>query len=219
MSVSEGAPQAEGARDNVGDLPDVPAPKIGDAPTKRKWKTCDSSPVRKAYPFRPLSSGMAGATISSLAVAQIEEAVPSAFAGRRSLTIAARGWLSWLTLHKRRWTYSTRSETRTAGFRYRFRANAGISEEERRKAIETVHYAIYEAPEARDAVTTFDSATGQIKTVVVLESGVSGSAIEDLRAVAEAKLIEATRADILDSVSVVVVRSRLGALGGVDGSR
>ena len=99
------------------------------------------------------------------------------------------------------------------------RKNEGITQEELTEAIPIVHYAIYGAPEVRDAVTSFESETGHITTTVVLESGASDSVVEDLKAVAEAKLIEGTREDILDSVGVSVIRSELDALGGPEGNR
>ena len=44
--------------------------------------------------------------------------------------------------------------------------------------------------------------------LVVLESTASDSVLDDLRTIAEKRLIEVTRPDILDSISISVVRSK-----------
>ena len=216
VSVSEGAVQAEGARDDIGDLPDVPAPKIGDAPNDAEMDDLRFVARQEGISVQEAIERYGWRDNFSLASSQIREAVPHAFAGAEIVDDNS-AWVAFVADAPQE-ALDILNTFRNAhgGVSVQIRANAGISEEERGKAIETVHYAIYRSPEVRDAVTTFDSATGQIKSVVVLASGVPGSAIEELRAVAEAKLVAATRADILDSVSVVVVRSRLGALGGLD---
>jgi hypothetical protein len=68
----------------------------------------------------------------------------------------------------------------------------------------------------RDASTSFDSATGQIKTTVVLERKATESARDGLRAAAEDAIADATGAEFLNSISVVVVRSNNKVLGGDD---
>ena len=59
-----------------------------------------------------------------------------------------------------------------------------------------------------NASTSFESATGEIVAVVVLESTASDSVLDDLQAIAEKRLIEVTRPDILDSISISIVRSK-----------
>ena len=58
--------------------------------------------------------------------------------------------------------------------------------------------------------TSFDFATGQITTTVVLEST---AYLDDLRTVAAANLTNATRADIVNSITTSVVRSEHQVLG------
>ena len=88
-----------------------------------------------------------------------------------------------------------------------------FSEAELEEAIPAVHYAVLKAHGVLDANTSFDSATGQIRTIVVLESTASDSVVDDLRAIAEKRLIDVTRPDILDSITISVVRSEVPVLG------
>ena len=94
----------------------------------------------------------------------------------------------------------------------------GFTEVELERAIEAVHFAVLKAPEVRDAATSFDFATGQIRTIVVLESTASDSVLDDLQTVASKDLLDATRTDILNSITVSVVRSDREVLGGADSS-
>ena len=61
-----------------------------------------------------------------------------------------------------------------------------------------------------------ESVPSQIETIVVLESTASDSVLDDLRAIAEKRLIDVTRADILDSISISVIRSEHEIIGGDD---
>ena len=96
------------------------------------------------------------------------------------------------------------------------RAGLGFTEVEKQRAVEAAHYAVFEAPGVLDASTSFDFATRQITTNVVLESTVSDSIFDDLRAVGLKALTDATRADILDGITYSVVRSNIEILGGDD---
>ncbi len=86
------------------------------------------------------------------------------------------------------------------------RTNQAYTETELETAIEMVHYAVLKMPEVSEANTTFNPATGYITTLVLLESKAPDSILDDLRAAARQKLIDSTRSDILDSISVSVVR-------------
>ena len=96
------------------------------------------------------------------------------------------------------------------------RTGLGFSEAELDRAIPAVHYAVLRYPGVRDASTSFDSSTVQIRTVVALELTASPSVLNDLRAIMTQRLIEETRPDILNTISLSVVRSNFGILGGVD---
>ena len=212
--------QAEVADDGAAEMPDVPAPKIGDAPNEAELEDLQFIAQQKGISLQTAIERYGWHDNFSLAVAQIEEAVPTAFAGAEIVDDSS----AWIAFNAdapqaaRDIIDTFRSSHR--GVSVEVRKNAGITQEELTEAIPIVHYAIYGAPEVRDAVTSFESETGHITTTVVLESGVPESAIEDLKAVAEAKLVEATKSDILDSVGVSVMRSEFdGPLSVFEGSR
>ena len=96
------------------------------------------------------------------------------------------------------------------------RTGQTITEAELEEAVPAVHYAVYRSPGVLNASTSFESETGEIVSVVVLESAAADSVLDDLRALAEKRLVEVTRPDILDSVSVSVVRSKSPVLGSDD---
>ena len=103
-----------------------------------------------------------------------------------------------------------------SGVSVEVRTGLGYSEVELEKAIPAVHYTVLRSPGVRNASTSFDSSTAQIKTVVVLELTASASVLDNLQAIATQRLIDETRPDILNTISVSVVRSKFGVLGGVD---
>ena len=96
------------------------------------------------------------------------------------------------------------------------RTDLEFSEAVLREAIPAVHYAVLEAPEAVDANTSFDDATGQIKTIVVLEGAAPSSAVGELQAIAEMRLVELMGPGILDTISISVVLSGSPVIGGHD---
>ena len=210
--------QAEGAG-GAAEMPDVPAPKIGDAPNEAEMEDLRFIARQEGISVQEAIERYGWQDNFSLAVAQIEEAIPHAFAGAEIVDDSS----AWVAFNAdapqaaRDIINTFRSSHR--GVSVQIRANAGISEEELSEAIPIVHYAIYRSPEVRDAGTSFNSETGQIESVVVLERGVPDSAIEELTALAEAKLIEETRADILDSVGVRVVQLEREVITILEGNR
>ncbi len=152
----------------------------------------------------------------ALAVAKIREASPAAFAGAE-IVDAGHAWVSFTGPAPEAALDIVDTFTSShSGVSVEVHTGLGFGEVELQRAIEAVHYAVLEAPEVRDASTSFDSATGQIRTTVVLESTASDSVLVDLRAVAAKNLIDATRTDILNSITASVVRSDREDIGGDD---
>ena len=153
----------------------------------------------------------------SLAVSRIREAAPETFAGAE-IVDGANAWIAFTgrppeaalaIVELFRSSHSSVSvEVRT---------NRSVTEAELQDAIRAVHSAVREAQGVRIAFTSFDSATAQIESTVVLESAASDSILDAILAIATERLIAVTRPDILDSISVSVVLGESLALGGVDG--
>ncbi len=94
--------------------------------------------------------------------------------------------------------------------------NAGYTERELQTAVQTVHYAVMGHEDVVDAVTVFDLDTRTIDVEVALKDTEADSVVEDLESLAEAALVPATRADILDTFSVSVENT--GAITKLDSS-
>ena len=152
----------------------------------------------------------------SRAVQRIREAAPNTFAGAE-IVDATHAWVAFTEPPPEEALDIIDAFTRKHGsILVEVRASSTITEAELEEAIPAVHYAVYKAPGVLNASTSFESATGEIVSVVVLESTASDSVLDDLRAIAEKRLVEVTRPDILDSVSVSVVRSKSPVLGSTD---
>ena len=152
----------------------------------------------------------------SLAVSRIREASPETFAGAE-IVDGANAWIGFTERPpEAALAIIELFRSSHSGVSVEFSTDQRVTEAELQDAIPAVHYAVYESPEVRDAATGFDSATGQIRSIVVLESTASDSILDDLRAIATERLIAVTRPDILDSISVSVVISVSPVLSGVD---
>ena len=212
--------QAQNARDDVADLPDVPAPKIGDAPNDAELEDLQFIADQEGISLQTAIERYGWQDNFSLAVAQIQEAVSVAFVGAE-IVDDSNAWVAFKGAPPQAALViinEFRSSHRGVSVHIRT-GKEGLTEEERSKVVTTVHYAVYRDPEVRDATTYFDRDTSQIITTVVLDDAAPDSAIERLKSHAETKLVEATRADILNSISVVVIRSERDVLGGTEGNR
>ena len=142
----------------------------------------------------------------SLAVSRIRGATPATFAGAE-IVDGANAWIAFTGRPpKAALDIIELFRSSHRGISVEVRTDLEFSEAVLREAIPAVHYAILEAPEVEDANTSFDYATGQIKTVVVLKSAASSSVVDELQAIAEKRLIELMGPDILDTISISVTR-------------
>ena len=152
----------------------------------------------------------------SRAVSRVREAAPGTFAGAE-IVDGAHAWIAFTGPPPR--AALDIIDTFTSSYSsvsVEVRTSQSITAAELEIAIPAVHYAVFKAPGVLNASTSFESATSEIVAVVVLESTASDSVLDDLRAIAEKRLIDVTRPDILDSISISVVRSKSPVLGGND---
>ena len=151
-----------------------------------------------------------------LAVTQIREAFPNAFAGAEIVDNNG-AWIAFAGQipSSARAIIEAFSGT-NSGISVEARANLGFTEVELQSAIEAAHFAVLESTQVLDASTLFDYATGQITTNVVLDAKAADSVLEDLQASAEDNIANSTRADIINSISTSVVRSDHSILGVTD---
>ena len=194
--------------------PEAAAPEIDDPPSDAELRDLQHIASQEGISLLEAIDRYAWNDNFALAVEKIREAVPAAFTGSE-IVDAGHAWVAFTGPAPEAALDIIDTFTSShSGVSVEVRTELGFSEVELQRAIEAVHYAVLGAPEVRDASTSFDSATGQIRTTVVLESTASDSVLDDLRAVAEKNLIDATRTDILNSITTSVVRSDSQVLGG-----
>ena len=152
----------------------------------------------------------------SLAVSKIRVAAPATFAGAE-IVDGSHAWIAFAgPPPKAALDIIDIFTSSHSGVSVEVRTGQSVTAAELETAIPAVHYAVFKAPGVLNASTSFESATSEIVAVVVLESTASDSVLDDLRAIAEKRLIDVTRPDILDSISISVVRSKSPVLGGND---
>ncbi len=194
---------------------DVAPPEIDDPPNDAELQDLQAVANQFGITLQEAIDRYAWRDNFSLAVTKIREAAPAAFAGAE-IEDDGHAWVAFAgPAPDAALDIIDLFNSSQSGVSVEVRTGMEFTEEELEKAIPAAHYAVYEAPEVRDATTSFDSATGRITTTVMLESTASDSVLNDLRAAAVKAIIDATRADFLDSITYSVVRPN-GPVGGLD---
>ena len=196
--------------------PEASPPEIDDPPNSAELSDLQAIANRKGISLQEAIDRYAWNGNFALAVTRIRAAAPGTFAGAE-IVDGAHAWVAF-TGHPPKAALDILELFRIShmGVSVEVRTDLGFSEAELEEAIPAVHYAVLKASGVLDASTSFDSAKGQIRTIVVLESTASDSRLDDLRTIATKRLIDVTRPDILDSITIPVVRSQGPALGGDD---
>lgn len=207
---------AQGAGDDGTPAPEAAPPEIDDPPSEAELQDLQFIANQDDISLQEAIDRYAWRDNFSLATSRIREAVPEDFA-RAEIVDAGQAWIGFKEQPPRAaLDILDIFRNSHSGISVEVRTGLGYSEAELQKAIPAVHYAVLSSPGVRNASTSFDSSTSQIRTVVALELTASPLVLNDLRAIATQRLIEETRPDILDTISVSVARSRFGALGGAD---
>ena len=210
------APQAHGAGDEGTPPPEAPPPEIGDALSDAELEDLQAVADQYGISLQESIDQYGWQNDFSFAVSRIREAAPKSFAGAE-IVDGAHAWIAFTGPPPK--AALDIIDTFTSSYSsvsVEVRTSRSVTEAELETAIPAVHYAVFKAPGVLNASTSFESATGEIVAVVVLESTASDSVLDDLQAIAEKRLIEVTRPDILDSISISVVRSKSPVLGGND---
>ena len=194
--------------------PEASPPEIDDPPYTAELSDLQAVADRKGITLQEAIDRYGWNDNFALAVSRIREAAPATFAGAE-IVDGANAWIAFTGRPTEAALDIVELFRRShSGVSVEVRTDLGFSEAELEEAIPAVHYAVLRSHGVRDANTSFDSATGQIRTMVVLESTASDSLLDDLRTIATKRLIDVTRPDILDSITISVVRSEGPVLGG-----
>ena len=216
ITATFGVVHAQDAGKDGTPLPEEAPTKIDDPPSDAELQDLQALADRDGISLQEAIDRYAWHDNFSKMASTIREAAPEDFAGAeivgpRQARIAFAGQPPKAALNILDIFRNSHS-----GVSVDVRTGLGYSEAELQKAIPAVHYAVLRSPGVRNASTSFDSSTVQIRTVVALELTASPSVLNDLRAITTQRLIEETRPDILNTISLSVVRSNFGILGGVD---
>ena len=212
-TVTVSVVHTQGGGGDVGtSLPDVIPPQIGDVPNDAELEDLRAVASQEGISLQDAMDRYGWNDNFALAVSEIRESAPEVFAGAE-IVDGRNAWVAFVGSPPQ----SARSLINTfssnhSGVSVEVRTNAGFTEEELDRGIEAVHFAVLAESEVRDASTSYDYATGQISTSVVLESTASDSALDSLGTIATTNLTNATRSDILDSLSVTVTQSNHSVL-------
>ena len=148
----------------------------------------------------------------SRAVQRVREAAPETFTGAE-IVDATNAWVAFTQTPPQAALDIIDEFTGShGGISVEVRTGQAITEAELQEAISEVHDAVRRTPAVLETLTYFDSRTNQIKTTVVLADAAPDSVVDDLRAIGEKRLIEVTRPDILDNISVSVTRATVPVL-------
>ena len=215
-TMTVGVVHAQGAGDDGTPLPEAAPPEIDDPPSDAELQDLQAIADRDGVSLQEAIDRYAWRDNFSLTTSRIREAAPADFAGAE-ITGPGHAWIAFAGQPpKSALDILDIFRNSHSGVSVEVRTGLGYSEAELQKAIPAVHYAVLRSPGVRNASTSFDSSTDQIRTVVALELTASPSILSNLRAIATQRLIEETRPDITNSITVSVVRSKFGVLGGAD---
>ena len=203
---------AQEAGDASTPTPEVAPPGIDDAISDAELQDLQTVASQSGMSLQEAIDRYAWNNNFAFAVSEIREASPEAFA-RAEIVDRDHAWVGFRgSAPQAALDIIDTFRSSHSGVRVEVRTDLGFTEVELQSAIQAVHSAVFESPEVREAATSFDFATGQITTTVILESTASDSVLDDLRTVAATELIDATRADIINSITTTVVRSNAPVL-------
>ncbi|MFP3974869.1 MAG: S1 family peptidase [Dehalococcoidia bacterium] len=213
----EGGPaSADQAGLDGSSVPEAAPPEIDDPISDAELQDLQAIASQKGISLQAAIDRYAWNDNFALAVAKIREASPATFA-RAEIVDAGHAWVGFAgPAPEAAREMIDAFGNNHSGVSVSVRIDLGFTEVELERAIEAVHFAVLETPEVCDASTSFDFATGQITTSIVLEGTASDSVLDDLEAIAAKNLTDATRPDILNSITVSVVRSNHNVTGGVE---
>ena len=216
VTATVGVVHAQDSGDGGTPLPEAAPPEIDDPPSDAELQDLQTIADREGISLQEAIDRYAWRDNFSLAVSRVRDVAPEIFAGAE-IVDDSNAWIAFVEQPpKAALDILDIFRNSHSSISVEVRTSASITEAELQKAIPAVHYAVFRSPGVRNASTSFDSSTAQIRTVVVLELTASPFVLDDLRAIATQRLIDETRPDILDTISVSVVRSPYPVLGGVD---
>lgn len=221
VAVTVTAPSAVSAdriADPVFDLPDVAAPTIAETVSEAELQDLQAIADQSGISLKAAIDRYAWNDNFALAVTKIREATPEAFT-MAEIVDADGAWVAFAgDVPDDALDIVADFNRAQSGVSVNVQPDWGYTEASLERAIEDVHFALLDTPGVRDATTTFDSATGEITTTVVLQSDVPAATLVDIRALARKSLAASVGEAVSNRIATNVVVSRQPVLGGDDSS-
>lgn len=196
--------------------PEAEPPEIDDSPSAAELADLQSVADQEGISLQDAIDRYAWNDNFALVVSGIRRAYPEEFA-RAEIVDAGHAWIGFAgSAPEGSLAMLDRFIESHSGVSVEIRTDLGFTEVEIQKAVRAVHYAVLESPNVLDAVTFFEFEARQIRSAVVLQGTASDSVLEDLKVVAANSLTDATRDEVLDVLTISVIRSNSPVLGSDD---
>jgi hypothetical protein len=196
------------------DLPDVAAPRIDDPISEAELEDLKTLASQNGLSLEDAIDQYAWTDNFALAVSTVRDEFPKAFSGA-AIVGKHEAWVGFAADAPKAATEIIDAfETTNGPVAVQVRPDFGFTEIELQKGIETVHYSVLDAVGGQNASTSFDYETRQITSVVASLSALDPGGLDDLRANATRDLVDSGQSELLDHVSITIVRSNVPTLGG-----
>ncbi len=206
--LTDEAPHAHGAGDEGTPPPEAPPAQIDDPPSDAELEDLQAVADQYGISLHEAVDQYGWHNNFSLAVAKIRELTPGTFAGAE-IVDGSHAWIAFTGPPPKAALDIVDIFTSShSGVSVEVRTSQSITAAELEIAIPAVHFAVYRTRGVLNANTSFNSETDQIEMLIVLANTTPDSILDELLAIAEKRLIEVTRPDILDSISISIVRSK-----------
>ena len=188
-------------------LPDMASPDSEDSISAAELEDLQAVATQTGISLREAIDRYAWNNDFAIHVAVVRQIAPESFAGAEIVSVG-KAWIAFAgsapeTALNELKAFSDSHDSVSV----QVRTDKGFTEVELQEAIEAAHFAVLEKPEVNDANTGFDFATGEIRSLVVLQKTASDIILDDLQVSVNMAITDATREDILNSISFSVVQS------------
>ncbi len=201
------APHVSDLNGNGTTSPEAPPPQIEDPPSEAELQDLQAVADQYGITLKEAIDRYAWRDNFSLAAQRISEATPETFAGA-VIVDGSNAWIAFTDTPPKAALDLIETFTNShSGVSLEVRIGQSLTEAEIGEAVSAVHDAVRKMPGVLDALTSFDPKENRIAMTVALKDSAPDSILDDLQAIAENRLVELAGPDILDSMSVSIVRS------------
>ncbi len=179
---------------------------LGDPPNEAELQDLARIATQQGITLAEAIERYASSNDVSVAINSIREGFPDEFAGA-AIIDGDHVWIAFADEAPDAALVIIDLFSTASGITFEIRTDFGFTEAEISDAVPAAHYAVYESPDVRDAVTSYNYDTGQITTTFAWEETASESTTDVLRIAAMNAIQAATGPDFLKVVEYVLIHS------------